>query len=61
MNELEALGRDPLEDEVPEANRSGAWRGVPGKQADRARDQRSAIEGRVLNFFDTHETGTDEA
>jgi hypothetical protein len=51
---LEALGVEPAAGPVPEAYRSGAWRGAGGRSP-AGPERGGPIAGRVLNFFDSEE------
>ena len=55
FDELEASGIDPLTDPIPEAYRSGAWRGAPAEAPDPGPGRGGPIEGRIVNLPEDEE------
>lgn len=52
FDELGAMGLAPFDDEIPEAYRSGAWRGAPLRPGPEKAERGGRIEGRVLDLGD---------
>ena len=51
FDELEAMGLDPLADDIPESYRSAAWRVAQVRADHDAPERGGPIEGRVIDLF----------
>ena len=60
FDELETMGLNPLTDPIPEAYRSGAWRGPAAETSDPGPERGGPIAGRTISLFEDEEDDFDE-